>query len=65
MPASQPKVSAGQQQPHQVKQKKDGTRDKFRNENILCAIIALMQELDRAGLEFVKKDAEKRISKLE
>jgi len=24
-----------------------------------------MQELDKAGLEFVKKDAEKRISKLE
>jgi len=48
-----------------VKQKREGTREKFRNENILCAIIALMQELDRSGLEFVKKDAEKRLSKLE
>jgi hypothetical protein len=48
-----------------VKQKKDGTREKFRNENILCAIIALMQELDKSGLEFVKKDAEKRLAKLE
>jgi len=24
-----------------------------------------MQELDRSGLEFIKKDAEKRLSKLE
>lgn len=35
----------------------------FRNENILCAIIALMKELDKSGLEFVRKDCEKRISK--
>lgn len=33
----------------------------FRNENILCAIIALMKELDKSGLEFVRKDCEKRI----
>jgi hypothetical protein len=48
-----------------VKEKKAGTRDHFRNENILCAIIALMKELDKSGLEFVKKDCEKRLSKLE
>lgn len=38
---------------------------KNKNENILCAIIALMKELDKPGLEFVKMDAKKRISKLE
>ena len=55
----------GQLQPHQVREKKNGTRDQFRNENILCAIIALMKELDKSGLEFVKKDCEKRLQKLE
>lgn len=55
----------GQLQPHQVKEKKAGTREQFRNENILCAIIALMKELDKSGLEFVKKDCEKRLAKLE
>lgn len=37
----------------------------MRNENILCAIIALMKELDKSGLEFVIKDAEKRLSKID
>ncbi|CDW84017.1 leucine rich repeat family protein [Stylonychia lemnae] len=55
----------GQLQPHQVREKKNGTREQFRNENILCAIIALMKELDKSGLEFVKKDCEKRLQKLE
>ena len=40
-------------------------RKKNKNENILCAIIALMKELDKSGLEFVKLDAMKRITKLE
>ncbi len=44
-----------------MKEKRNGTRDQFRNENILCAIIALMKELDKSGLEFVKKDCEKRL----
>jgi hypothetical protein len=57
--------SKGQMQPHQIKEKKQGTREQFRNENILCAIIALMKELDKSGLEFVKKDCEKRLAKLE
>ena len=35
------------------KQKKK--KQKF--ENIFCAIIALMKELDKSGLEFVKMDA--------
>jgi hypothetical protein len=48
-----------------VKERKNGTRDQFRNENILCAIIALMKELDKSGLDFVRKDCEKRLAKLE
>lgn len=40
-------------------------RKKNKNENILCAIIALMKELDKSGLEFIKLDAMKRITKLE
>jgi hypothetical protein len=37
----------------------------MRNENILCAIIALMKELDKGGLEFVRKDAEKRLTRVD
>ena len=40
-------------------------KGKNKNENILCAIIALMKELDKSGLEFVKMDAHKRINKIE
>lgn len=36
-----------------------------RNENILCAILALLKELDKGGLEFVVKDCNKRISKMD
>jgi hypothetical protein len=36
-----------------------------RNENILCAILALLKELDRSGLEFVVKDCNKRIAKID
>ena len=32
---------------------------------MLCAIIALMKELDKKGLEFVKLDATTRIAKME
>ena len=40
-------------------------RKKNKNENILCAIIALMKEWDKSGLEFIKLDAMKRITKME
>jgi hypothetical protein len=40
-------------------------KKKNKTENILCAIIALMKELDKSGLEFVKMDAQKRIVKLD
>ena len=36
-----------------------------RNENILCAILALLKELDKNGLEFVVKDCNKRIAKMD
>jgi len=36
-----------------------------RDENILCAILALLKELDKSGLEFVMKDCSKRIAKMD
>lgn len=48
-----------------MKRNAEKKRKKNKNENILCAIIALMKELDKSGLEFVKLDAMKRISKLD
>jgi len=50
---------------NQEKKKKVASREAMRNENILCAIISLMRELDKNGLEFVKKDCDKRLSKME
>ena len=38
-------------------EKKKKKKRKNKSENILCAIIALMKELDKSGLEFVKMDA--------
>jgi hypothetical protein len=34
----------------------------YRNENILCAVLALLKELDESGLELVKRDIEKKIT---
>lgn len=48
-----------------LKRNADKKRKKNKNENILCAIIALMKELDKSGLEFVRLDAMKRITKLD
>jgi hypothetical protein len=33
-----------------------------RNENILCAVLALMKELGEGELELVKRDIEKKIA---
>jgi Leucine-rich repeat (LRR) protein len=33
-----------------------------RNENILCAVLALLKELDESGLELVKRDIERKLS---
>ena len=52
-------------QSNQSSPKKKAKRKKNKNENILCAIIALMKELDKSGLEFIKMDAKKRIHKIE
>ena len=40
-------------------------KKKNKNENILCAIIALMKDLDKSGLEFVRLDAKKRVEKID
>ena len=34
----------------------------YRNENILCAVLALLKELDESGLELVKRDINKKLS---
>ena len=33
----------------------------YRNENILCAVLALLKELDESGLELVKRDINKKL----
>jgi len=33
-----------------------------RNENILCAVLALLKELDESGLELVKRDIDRKLS---
>ena len=33
----------------------------YRNENILCAVLALLKELDESGLELVKRDIERKL----
>lgn len=37
-------------------------KESSRHENILCAILALVKELDVAGLELVKRDVDKKLS---
>jgi len=32
-----------------------------RNENILCAVLALLKELDESGLELVKRDIDRKL----
>jgi len=34
----------------------------YRNENILCAVLALLKELDESGLELVKRDIDRKLS---
>ena len=53
-----PATVAASEQPKKKKKKN-------KNENVLCAIIALMKELDKSGLEFVRLDAKKRIQKID
>ena len=48
-----------------MKESKQSKKDKKTKENMLCAIIALMKELDVKSLKFVISDAEKKMSKLE
>ena len=39
-------------------------KKKNKNENIMCAIIALMGSLDRKELEFINHNAARRIAKM-
>ena len=34
-----------------------------RNQNILCAVLALLKELDEGGLELVKRDIDRKLNK--
>jgi len=36
--------------------------NEHRNENILCAVLALLKELDESGLELVKRDIERKLA---
>jgi hypothetical protein len=54
-----------QMQQHNVSQgysnvSHSGTNN-YRNENILCAVLALLKELDESGLELVKRDINKKL----
>ena len=37
------------------------TGNNYRNENILCAVLALLKELDESGLELVKRDIDRKL----
>lgn len=39
-----------------------GQGNNYRNENILCAVLALLKELDESGLELVKRDIERKLT---
>ena len=38
------------------------TANNYRNENILCAVLALLKELDESGLELVKRDIDRKLN---
>ena len=37
------------------------SNNNYRNENILCAVLALLKELDESGLELVKRDIDRKL----
>ena len=39
----------------------NNSNNNHHNENILCAVLALLKELDDSGLELVKRDIERKI----
>lgn len=47
----------GGQSQHNVSQ----SQNNYRNENILCAVLALLKELDESGLELVKRDIDRKL----
>jgi hypothetical protein len=45
-----------------IKQSSNNTVNK--NENILCAVLALLKELDETSLELVRREIERKLSKM-
>jgi len=43
--------------------RQDSSGGEHRNENILCAVLALLKELDEGGLELVKRDIDRKVGK--
>ena len=53
-------------QSHAVNSNRQGSEmsannQNYRNENILCAVLALLKELDESGLELVKRDIDRKL----
>jgi hypothetical protein len=60
-PVQRPSTSAAEVKPSRPRRVKPSTGEN-RNENILCAVLALLKELDDHGLELVKRDIERKLS---
>ena len=52
----QPGTANGFTNPNQT-----SNNNNYRNENILCAVLALLKELDESGLELVKRDIDRKL----
>lgn len=53
------KFFLNKQEKELFKKKNDGTEQ--RKENVLCAVLALVKELDYNELEFIKRDIDRRL----
>ena len=51
------------QSSHSTPSQAPAASSNHRNENILCAVLALLKELDESGLELVKRDIERKLQK--
>lgn len=60
-PIQRPSTSSAEAKPARPRRTKPSTGEN-RNENILCAVLALLKELDEHGLELVKRDIERKLS---
>jgi hypothetical protein len=60
-PIARPSTSAVETKPTRPRRTKPSTGEN-RNENILCAVLALLKELDEHGLELVRRDIERKLA---